>query len=95
VIEEDLMNAPVGSRSDLEKAVAAMWVEALGVSEVQPDDDFFDLGGHSLIALDVIDQVQKLTGVGLQFADLQRARTVASLTDLIAREMTEAGEGRE
>ena len=89
------MNAPVGSRSDLEKAVAAMWIEALGVSEVQPDDDFFDLGGHSLIALDVIDQVQKLTGVGLQFADLQRARTVASLTDLIVSEMTEAGKGRE
>lgn len=89
------MNAPVGSRSDLEKAVAAMWVEALGVSEVQPDDDFFDLGGYSLIAIDVIDQVKKLTGVELQFSDLQRARTVASLTDLIAGEMTEAGEGRE
>jgi len=89
------MTASVGSRSELEKAVAAMWVEALGVSEVQPDDDFFDLGGHSLIAVDVIDQVQKLTGVELQFSDLQRARTVASLTDLIAGEMNEAGGGRE
>lgn len=89
------MTASVGSRSELEKAVAAMWVEALGVSEVQADDDFFDLGGHSLIALDVIDQVQKLTGVELQFSDLQRARTVASLTDLIAGEMNEAGGGHE
>jgi len=89
------MTASVGSRSELEKAVAAMWVEALGVSEVQPDDDFFDLGGHSLIAVDVIDQVQKLTGVELQFSDLQRARTVASLTDLIAGEMNEAGGGHE
>ena len=89
------MNAPVGSRSELEKAVAAIWVETLGVSEVQPDDDFFDLGGHSLIAIDVIDQVQKLTGVELRFSDLQRARTVASLTDLIAGEMKESGGGRE
>jgi len=89
------MTASVGSRSELEKAVAAMWVEALGVSEVQADDDFFDLGGHSLIALDVIDQVQKLTGVELRFSDLQRARTVASLTDLIAGEMNEAGGGHE
>lgn len=82
------MNA---SRSELETAVAAIWVEALGVSEVQPDDDFFDLGGHSLIAIDVIDQVKKQTGVGLQFSDLQRARTVASLTDLIAEEMKAGG----
>lgn len=83
------------TRNELETAVAAIWVEALGVSEVQPDDDFFDLGGHSLIAIDVIDQVQKRTGVGLRFSDLQRARTVASLTDLIAGEMKEAGGGRE
>lgn len=89
------MNAPVGSRSELEKAVAAIWVEALGVSEVQPDDDFFDLGGHSLIALDVIDQVQKRTGVELRFSDLQRARTVASLAELIAGEMNAAGGARE
>ncbi len=83
------------TRSELETAVAAIWVEALGVSEVQPDDDFFDLGGHSLIAIDVIDGVHKVTGVGLRFSDLQRARTVASLTDLIAGEMNEAGGGRE
>jgi acyl carrier protein len=89
------MTAFLGSRSELENAVAAIWVEALGVSEVQPDDDFFDLGGHSLIAIDVIDQVQKLTGVELRFSDLQRARTMASLTDLIAREMKEAGGARE
>jgi len=83
------------SRSELENTVAAIWVEALGVSEVHPHDDFFDLGGHSLIALDVIDQVQKRTGVGLRFSDLQRARTLASLTDLIAGEMNEAGGERE
>ena len=83
----------MGSRSELEKSIAAIWVEALGVSEVQPDDDFFDLGGHSLIAIDVIDQVHKLTGVELRFSDLQRARTVATLTDLIAGEMNKAGAG--
>ena len=89
------MTAFLGSRSELENAVAAIWIEALGVSEVQPDDDFFDLGGYSLLAIDVIDQVQKLTGVGLRFSDLQRARTLASLTDLIAGEMKEAGGARE
>ncbi len=89
------MTAFLGSRSELENAVAAIWIEALGVSEVQPDDDFFDLGGYSLLAIDVIDQVQKLTGVGLRFSDLQRARTLASLTDLIAGEMKEADGARE
>jgi hypothetical protein len=38
-------------QGDWEVELEQLWTEVLGVDEVDPDDDFFDLGGHSLSAL--------------------------------------------
>ncbi|MBL9002687.1 MAG: amino acid adenylation domain-containing protein [Myxococcales bacterium] len=52
----------VAPRSDLEATIAAIWARVFGVAKVSVDDDFFhDLGGHSLIAAQMVTQLRAET----------------------------------
>lgn len=55
----------VPPRSAAEKFLGDLWVRTLGLASVGVDDNFFDLGGHSLLSMQVISQVEKSTGVKL------------------------------
>jgi acyl carrier protein len=73
----------VEPRTGTEQAVAAIWSEVLGVPRVGAHDDFFALGGHSIVSLKVISKVRKTFGVRLSFRDLLDKPTVAELADQI------------
>ncbi|TCC09271.1 LLM class flavin-dependent oxidoreductase [Kosakonia quasisacchari] len=47
---------------DLKSSLAKIWVEMLGVNAVADEDDFFESGGHSLLAVKLLGHVRKLTG---------------------------------
>ena len=68
--------------------VAGIWSSVLGVADVGPDDDFFDLGGNSLVAVQLIAQVRKALGVRLPMRTLFEHSTVAGMAaeveDLLA-----------
>ncbi|PBJ26785.1 Tyrocidine synthase 3 [Pseudomonas sp. ACN8] len=49
----------VAPRNDLEKTLAAIWVEALQVERVGVHDNFFELGGHSLLATRIRARIQE------------------------------------
>lgn len=55
-----------------QQAVAAIWAQMLGVKRVAPDDNFFALGGHSLLGVKLIAAVQEKLNVGdeLKLSDL-------------------------
>jgi hypothetical protein len=55
----------VAPRTEMERAVAQIYQEALGLERVGAHDNFFDIGGHSLLALRVVNKIAKLTGVRL------------------------------
>ncbi|NID03432.1 amino acid adenylation domain-containing protein [Luteibacter jiangsuensis] len=57
-------------RSESERLLASVWTELLGMSRVRTSDNFFDVGGHSLLAVDMALRVQKLTGVQLNLLDI-------------------------
>ena len=63
----------------VEKAVVTIWENLLGIAPVGINDDFFDLGGHSLMATQVLSKVLKEFGVTLQLRELFEATTVAKL----------------
>lgn len=64
----------------LEEAMATLWGSQLSVPHVFRDDDFFSLGGDSLVAATLIRTMnQELPGVGLSLRDLFSHPTVAGL----------------
>lgn len=75
----------LGEVAGLENVLRAMWSDLLGVG-VELDDDFFDLGGHSLIAIRLIARVHRELGVKLDLSVLFDAPTVALLAPLIRAE---------
>ena len=66
----------------LQEQVAAIWARALGVKKVAPDDNFFGLGGHSLLGVKMIAEIQAKTGMEeeLRLADLLEFPTLADFT---------------
>jgi amino acid adenylation domain-containing protein len=69
--------------SAVQRKIAAMWSDLLGVRGIGRDDSFFDLGGHSLLAVRMFGQIEKAFGVELPLATLFRAPTVEALSALI------------
>lgn len=78
-------------RQELETALAAIWAEVLRVDSVGPDQDFFSLGGNSLMAVRMISLVQERIGAGAPPQRLMQSRTVAEL----AAAMTEGAQEEE
>ncbi|MEV6973047.1 thioester reductase domain-containing protein [Kitasatospora sp. NPDC093806] len=52
-----------GNGGAVEAGVAHLWSELLGVQEVGPDDDFFDLGGNSLLAMEMLARARIMFGI--------------------------------
>ncbi|BCJ28485.1 type I polyketide synthase [Actinocatenispora sera] len=67
----------------LEAQLAAIWADVLGVPVVGRDDDFFDLGGNSLVAVQLIGKVRTATGVKLPMRSLFETTTVAGMAELV------------
>ncbi|MFG2104547.1 SDR family NAD(P)-dependent oxidoreductase [Micromonospora echinaurantiaca] len=65
--------------TELEVTIAGVWRDALGVPEIGVDDDFFALGGNSLVAVQLIAAMRKATGVRLPMRSLFETPTVAGL----------------
>ena len=71
------------ARSETEKALAEIWAELLGVAEVGVDDDLFDLGAHSLMAMKALTQIRDRFNVNLSLRNLFEAPTVAGLAAMV------------
>jgi thioesterase domain-containing protein len=67
--------------TDTQQAVAAIWRDVLGVEQVGVHDAFFECGGHSLKAAQVIHLIGQRLGVMLPLASMFRDATVARLAD--------------
>ncbi|GGW11093.1 non-ribosomal peptide synthetase [Streptomyces libani subsp. rufus] len=73
----------VAPRSEREAALAAIWAQVLGAEAVGVTDDFFELGGESLLAARVLARIREELGVRLTVRDVFTARTVAALAALL------------
>jgi acyl carrier protein len=66
-------------RTPVEAVLADIWREVLGVAQVGVQDDFFDLGGHSLLVMKVLARIQETFKIALPLAELFTTRTIAGL----------------
>jgi amino acid adenylation domain-containing protein len=74
---------PMRPTDSIEQRLLVIWEEVVGIDDISRDDDFFDLGGHSLHAIKLIARVNRAFGSNLPMASILRARTVAATADLI------------
>ncbi|MDQ1350673.1 MAG: hypothetical protein QG657_975 [Acidobacteriota bacterium] len=79
-VPESLYIAP---NNKIEEKVAAIWQEVLGVEKVGINDNFIQLGGHSLLVITIISRVHQEFGVELQLMDVFANPTVRELSQLI------------
>src|SRR5262249_18455585 len=71
---------------ETERALTEIWAEVLGVDQIGIHDDFFQLGGHSLRAAQVITRVTEVLGVKLPLQAMFDSPTVAGLARIIGTE---------
>ena len=69
----------VAPRTAVEELLANLWVEVLKVQKVGIHDNFFDLGGHSMLGIKMISQLRRKLGVDLPVRILFEAPTIAQL----------------
>ncbi|WP_287885624.1 MULTISPECIES: type I polyketide synthase [Paracoccus] len=79
----DLDSDFVAPAPGIQAELAAIWSELLGIAQVGAADSFFDLGGHSLIAVRMFGQLRKKFGVDLPISTLFEAPTIAQLAALV------------
>jgi acyl carrier protein len=73
----------VGARSAVEETIAGVWSEVLGISQIGIYDNFFDLGGHSLKATQVLARLRKLFQSEIPLRHLFEFPTIAELSAVI------------
>lgn len=78
-----ISTAYVAPREPMESFLAELWAAMLGIDAVGIHDDFFEIGGHSLIAAEVLSRVQQEFGAVLAARVFYLHPTVAELTAAI------------
>jgi acetoacetyl-CoA synthetase len=75
--------ARIAGAPSLEGLVTSVWERVLGATALAPGDDFYELGGTSLLALRLCNEIQALTGCDLPPSALLDAPTIAEMTGAI------------
>jgi acyl-coenzyme A synthetase/AMP-(fatty) acid ligase/acyl carrier protein len=70
--------------SELERVIASAWQEALGITSVGMDENFFDLGAHSLTVAEVQAKLQEALRREIPLVDLFQFSTVSALARHLA-----------
>jgi acyl carrier protein len=82
----------VAPRTVVEELIAEIWAEVLKLDKFSIHENFFDLGGHSLKATQVISRVRETFRIDLSVRVLFEAPTVAELASRVEQSFTDAGE---
>ncbi len=67
----------------LEAKLTSIWEELFGIAPIRADDDFFLLGGGSLMALTLMAAIEEATGQDLEISVLLEVRSIAGLAALL------------
>ncbi|MEV1329724.1 amino acid adenylation domain-containing protein [Micromonospora costi] len=85
-VDEPVPPAQTVPRTAAEQAIAEIWAEVLGLSSVHLDDDFYAVGGHSMLAVRLVARLRRLTAGGnrqIGVMDVVTCRTIRRLAALV------------
>jgi acyl transferase domain-containing protein len=75
----------VEPEGELERQIAEIWSRVLGIDQIGRDDDFFEMGGHSILAVQIAVQIQELTPKGAPSANLYETPTIRLLAGALTQ----------
>jgi amino acid adenylation domain-containing protein/non-ribosomal peptide synthase protein (TIGR01720 family) len=79
-------------RTDTERRIARVWSDVLGVEDIGADDNFFHLGGDSILSMQVVSRLRR-EGLHLATRDLFTHQTVAELATVVGTAPQHTGDG--
>jgi acyl carrier protein len=71
-------------QNELEQLIAGLWQEVLFVEAIDRDDNFFDLGGHSLLLMKVNLKLKHHCGKEISLVEMFKYPTIATLADFLS-----------
>lgn len=86
LVKQDSAGNGVAPRDEWELKLAEIWQQVLGTPVDSIQDDFFELGGNSLLAVSLFAQIEQQFGKSLPLASLIQAPTIESLANLLRQE---------
>ena len=90
VMEQTSTSEFVAPRNSVENRIAHIWRDLLKLEQVGIHDNFFDLGGHSLMAVRILTLIERDLGVRLPLTSFFHSATVAQLAELVNRREDES-----
>ena len=79
----------VAPQNEVERIIAEVWQQVLRIEQAGMHDNFFDLGGHSLLLIQIHNKFQALFNKEIPIADLFRYPTIKALADHLAQEVND------
>ena len=73
------------------KQLTRIWQDLLGIDSIGPDQNYFDLGGDSSLAVHLFVQIERVFKIKLPLATLFEAPTIAELARILRREASQSG----
>lgn len=98
-IDRRALPAPDRSRSSstrtapanrVEEQLVEIWKSVLAVDEVGVNDNFFEIGGHSLLAVRLVTEIEKVLGQKLPLVSLFHNTTIESLAEVLSHEVKDS-----
>ncbi|MBO3459440.1 FkbM family methyltransferase [Aetokthonos hydrillicola Thurmond2011] len=83
----NLQNSYVAPRNDIEQKISDIWKQVFDLQEIGVFDNFFNLGGHSLIAIQIINKIKKTLEVKIPLSAIFTNLTIADLATFITNEV--------
>jgi acyl transferase domain-containing protein/acyl carrier protein len=80
--------------TEIEKDLAQIWSEVLGVDEIGIHDNFFQLGGHSLLGIRMISKLRNEFGVEIHVRQIFTTPTIAQMADAVLQQMADLAEAQ-
>lgn len=84
--DEGLQGDYIAPRDDIERAIAEIWQKLLGVKQIGIQDDYFELGGTSMLATRLFVEIERRFNKKLPLTTMLNAPTIEQLSRIVADE---------
>ncbi|RUO41303.1 hypothetical protein CWE22_03755 [Pseudidiomarina aestuarii] len=85
--DAEFVTGSVKASTETERKLAQLWQQSLGVREPGIEDDFYQLGGDSILAISLSQQIASAFNCQLSVSDFIRAKTIAAIAQIIDQQI--------